>query len=264
MRLTCLKCGYQIELAGFAAGARVTCSCGEDYTCPEVHDTGVRPSARAAEQSRSRAFRAAGLVRNFGGFALALACFGILFFPLAIAGVVLGAYVLVVLRGPVGRYSGRRSAIIAVALGSVVAVTGITLTCSWVEQRREQRLADLRQTASEDLRALLRAERLFRAGHDTFGTFKEFRFTPPHGQYTIYLSDDDVISAVRDDRTITDPLPSGANPAVSEDAFTAVAVASIYGDERLDVWVIDDSGHLRELADGASDPAEPSESSPEE
>ena len=69
VRLTCLKCGHQFELAvnGGGTGLRVNCVCGQDYSYPEVVNTGIRPNERAAERSRSRAFRAAGLVKNIGG-----------------------------------------------------------------------------------------------------------------------------------------------------------------------------------------------------
>lgn len=244
MRLTCLKCGHQIELVSVPAGVRVSCPCGQEHTYPEVHNTGIRPSDRAAERSRLRAFRAAGLVKNFGGFALGLSVLGILCYPLGLIGAAVGLYVLTMLRGPVSRYSGRRAAAAAVALGCVVFVVGTWLTYMWFETRREARALAMQQSATDDLRALFRSERLFRVGSDTYGSFKEFHFSPLYGSYTIYLAPDDFIAGVRDNKTIVDPLPEGLQPAVSEDSFTAVAVGNLDSDAELDVWVLNDTGTI--------------------
>lgn len=249
MRLTCLRCGHQTELATAPAGMRVACTCGQEYSYPEVHNTGIRPSERAAERSRSRAFRAAGLVKNIGGFAFGLAALGILFFPLGLAGAALGLYVLTMLRGPVGRYSGRHAAMGAVALGTLVFALGAGFTYSWVQGRRQARIDTLQQSASEDLRALLRAERLFRAGSDTYGTFKELRFTPTHGRYTLYLGADDYLPGKRGGEAIADPLPPDLQPSVSEDAFTAVAVANLDDDPELDVWALQHTGEMQHVQD---------------
>ncbi len=251
MRLTCLKCGHQFELVAAPADLRLTCTCGSEYTYPHVVNTGIRPSERAAERSRSRAFRAAGLVKNVGGFALGLSALGVLFFPLGLAGAALGLYVLTMLRGPVGRYSGRRSAIAALGLGVVVFAVGLGFSYSWLEARRADRVRAMQQGASEDLRALLRAERLYRASTDTYGTFKELRFTPQHGLYTIYLGPDDVRPGTRNNEPVVDPLPPDLQPGVSENAFTAVAVGNVDDDPDLDVWVLSDTGRIEHVKDDA-------------
>jgi hypothetical protein len=46
MRLTCLKCGHQVELATGPQSVRSSCVCGQDYTNPEVINTGTRPNER--------------------------------------------------------------------------------------------------------------------------------------------------------------------------------------------------------------------------
>ncbi|MBI5510751.1 MAG: hypothetical protein HY903_18480 [Deltaproteobacteria bacterium] len=227
--------------------------CGQEHTYPEVLNTGVRPSAAAAERSRSRAFRAAGLVKNIGGFALGLAFLGILFFPLALAGAAGGVYVLTMLRGPVGRYSGRRSAIVAVVVGISVFLAEGVFAVRYVKERHRQRLEALQTAVDDDLRALLRAERLYRADNDTYGTFKEFRFKPRQGKYTLYLGLDDFVGAERDGEKVVDPLPVGLVPAVSESSFTAMAVANIDGDGFLDVWTINDRGTVAHLQDDVED-----------
>ncbi|MEK7703732.1 MAG: hypothetical protein AAB426_02140 [Myxococcota bacterium] len=249
MRLTCLKCGHQIELATGESPLRVSCVCGEDYTNPNVINTGTRPNERAAERSRSKAFRAAGLVKNLGGFAFGIALLGILFFPVALVGAGVGIYVLTMVRGPAGRYSGRRQAALAVLIGASVFVAEGALALSWVAGRRHQRLAAVQASASEDLRGLLRAERLYRAMNDTYGTFHEFRFESRYGLYTLYLGPDDHLPARRDDRSMVDPLPDDVVPGVSEDAFTAVAVANLDSDAALDVWQLDERGEVQHVAD---------------
>ena len=253
MRLTCLKCGYQMELAygnGTASGA---CICGQEYVYPQVVDTGTKPNARAAERSRYRAFRAAGLVKNIGGFALGIVCLGILCFPMAIIGAAVGLYVLTMVRGPVGRYSGRTQAAWAVVLGISIFVGEGMFFMSWLKERRHDEISNIQATANDDLRELLRAERLYRATHDTFGTFQDFHFQPRYGLYTIYLSPTDVTAAIRNDQQITDPLPQALHPLVDENSFLAVAVANLDNDEDLDIWTLTANGDIVHEHDDAKD-----------
>jgi hypothetical protein len=262
LRLTCLKCGHQFELATGPHSSRIPCVCGQDFTYPEVLNTGTQPSEAAAERSRSKAFRAAGLVKNIGAFALGIALLGVLFFPLGVVGACIGVYVLTMMRGPLGRYSGRTAAVGAVAIGISVFLAEGSLAMSYLKERQRQRLESFQAAADDDLRALLRAERLFRADNDTYGTFKEFRFTPRQGKYTLYLGPDDYIPANREREKIVDPLPTGVVAAVSEGAFTAVAVANIDGDPFLDVWTINDHGEVIHLQDDIGDTATPSVAAP--
>ena len=266
MRLTCLKCGHQFELATGPHSSRIPCVCGQDYSYPEVLNTGIQPSEAAAERSRSRAFRAAGLVKNIGGFAFGIAALGVLFFPLGLVGAVIGVYVITMLRGAVGRYSGRKQAAAAVVIGISVFMVEGSLVMRYFKEKQRERLESLQVAADDDLRALLRTERMFRADNDTYGTFKEFRFTPRQGKYTLYLGPDDYIAAKRDGEKVVDPLPAGIVAAVSESAFTAVAVANLDGDPSLDVWTINDHGAITHVMDdidntltpGVATPGEPS------
>mgnify|MGYP001129729865 CR=1 FL=1 len=134
MRLTCLKCGHQMELGSDPQTMRLKCVCGQDYSYPNVCNTGTCPNDYAAERSRSKAFRAAGVVKNFGGFALGVSLLGILFFPIGLLGVAIGVYVLAMLRGPTGRYSG----------GGVPMMAGITR----VMPRRPASLPPMRASSS--------------------------------------------------------------------------------------------------------------------
>jgi hypothetical protein len=249
VRLTCLKCGHQFELApaGGSAGVRLNCVCGQDYTYPQVVNTGISPNERAAERSRARAFRAAGLVKNIGGFALGLSLLGILFFPLGLAGASIAVYVLTMLRGPVGRYSGRQAAMAALGLGVTVFIGEGAFAVSWYNAKRLAELRSIQQSAHEDLRALLRAQRLYHAGADTYGTFKEFRFAPQYGNYTFYLAPDDFVSANRDGHAVIDPLPPEASPGVAEGSFTAIAVGNLDNDEDVDIWKLDETGRIEHV-----------------
>ncbi len=248
-----------MELA--ASGPRVgtICTCGTEITYPEVYNTGVRPNERAAERLRYRAFRAAGLVKNIGGFALGLALLGIIFFPLALAGATVGIYVLTMVRGPLGRYSGRQHAMIAIGVGTLVFVAEGSVLWSFLAQRRAERLSAMQASGADDLRTLLRTERLYRAAQDRFGTLKESHFVPRIGAYTIYLSPDEYVAAVRDGETVTDPLPADFWPRVTNEAFTAVAVANLDGDADLDVWVVTEAGEVKHVANDVPWLPEPKE-----
>jgi hypothetical protein len=232
-----------------ASGPRVgtICTCGIEISYPEVYNTGVRPNERAAERLRYKAFRAAGLVKNIGGFAMGLAFLGILFFPLALVGAVLGMYVLTMVRGPLGRYSGRNAAIVAIAVGVGVFATESSILWSYISHRRSDRLIALQTSAADDLRTLLRTQRLYRAAQDRFGSLKESRFQPRVGAYTIYLGLDDYVAGVRDEQTVTDALPNGLHPKVTPTGFLAYAVANLDGDPEVDVWSVDDSGEVKHL-----------------
>lgn len=253
MRLTCLKCGHQVELAYGDATVSGSCICGQDYLYPRVLDTGTKPNAKAAERSRYRAFRAAGLVKNVGGFALGISLLGILCFPMAIVGAAAGIYVLTMLRGPVGRYSGRPAAAWAVAIGVIAFVGEGAVAVTWYKERRVAETLAIQDTASDDLRALLRAERLFRATHESYGSFSDFHFQPRYGLYTIYLGPTDLTAAVRDRNQVTDPFPPGVAVGVSRDAFTAAAVANLDDDADLDVWTLTANGAIVHVVDDAKD-----------
>lgn len=253
MRLTCLKCGHQMEVATGANDLHLRCVCGQDYSSPDVFNTGICPNERAAERLRSRAFRAAGLVKNMGGFALGVALLGVLFFPIALIGAAVGIYTLTMLRGPLARYSGRRSAWAAVAVGVAVFAGEGSLFVTIVRARQIQKLETTQQSVSEDLRALLRAERLYRATRDTYGSFRELAFKAPSGRYTLYLGADESLAAVRDGEEIVDPLPAVLEPGLSESSFTAVAVANLDGDDFVDIWLLSDLGDITHVANDAND-----------
>lgn len=251
MRLTCLKCGHQIELASAKPDARVSCVCGQDYTYPQVSNT-VLPDEGAAERSRRRAFQAAGVVKNVGGFALGISLLGLLFPPFGLVGAAVGIYVLTMLRGPVGRYSGRRYAIGAVALGVGVFVVGGMLVLSFFNERQERRMRMAQDGVSRDMRSLLRAQRLFRASNDRYGSFGELGYTARYGGYTIYLSPEDWVLGQQNSSAERMPLPAGLEPGVSPTTFTAVATANLDSDPALDVWILRDSGDLTHAVDDVS------------
>ena len=238
MRLTCLKCGHQFEVATGPGGYSVGCICGTEFEAPGVLDTGVEPSVEAAERLRSKAFRAAGLVKNVGGFAFGIAALGLLFFPLGIIGAGIGVYCLTMLRGPVARYSGRKWATIAIAVGASVFFIEGAVAFNWLQTRRAQEQALLQQTVKEDLKRLRRAQVLQRANHGFYGSFKDFRFKPATGRYTVYLGETEYFPGKVDGAEIIAPLPEGFAPGYGVDDFTAVAVANLDGDDGVDVWMM--------------------------
>lgn len=258
MRQTCLKCGHQVDLAVGETVAPQVCVCGRNFGSTCAIEMGVQPNVRAAEELRARAFRAAGLVRNVGGFALAVALMGVLVFPLGLLGAALGFWVLLSLRGPMGRYSGRTSAIWAAVLGLFFFLGEGAMCVTWLQQRHMADTASVQLTASEDLRDLLRAQRLFRATAEHFGQFSDLKFKPRHGQYTLYLSPTDRLPAHRDNREIIDPLPTdlppGHNPSVETSAFVALAVANLDMDDDLDVWAVNAAGDIVHVRSDAAPP----------
>lgn len=258
MRQTCLKCGHQVDLAVGESVAPQVCVCGRNFGSTCALEMGVQPNVRAAEELRARAFRTAGLVRNVGGFALAIALMGILVFPLGLLGSALGLWVLFSMRGPLGRYSGRTSAVWATVLGLCFFFGEGAMCVTWLQQRQMANIASVQQTASEDLRDLLRAQRLYRATAEHFGQFAELHFVPRHGQYTLYLSPNDRLAAHRNNREIFDALPLdlplGHNPGVQPSAFVAVAVANLDNDEDLDVWAVNAAGDIVHVRSDAASP----------
>ena len=94
MRLTCLKCGQQFELVIGVDVAAFGCVCGVAHHPPEVVDSGTQPNEDAALRSRRKAFRASGVAKNVGGFAIGIALLGVLFFPLGLLGAGIALYYL--------------------------------------------------------------------------------------------------------------------------------------------------------------------------
>lgn len=258
MRQTCLKCGHQVELSLEARTAPSFCVCGCAFGQPCVVSMGVQPSMRAAEQLRARAFRAAGLVRNVGGLALLVALCGFVIFPLGLLGAALGLWVILSLKGPIGYYSGRTAAIWAVVLGLSCFVGEGILCWHWLEQRQQANVEELQRAVSEDLRDLLRAQRLYHATTERFGSFSQLHFRPRHGQYTLYLGTNDLLPAHRKQQPIIDPLPADlpavSMPGVLPHAFIAVAVANLDDDPDLDVWIINQEGNIAHVRSDAAIP----------
>jgi hypothetical protein len=244
MRLTCLRCGHQAELASAGAGIARTCVCGSALRNPGVIDTGIKPSERLAERLRYRAFRAAGVVTNLGGFALCLTLLGALCFPLALAGAVLGAYVAFGLRAPLARYSGRRLALWAWVLGTLIFVGESWFAWRWLAERRLHRQATLQAGAVHDLRRLMREQTRLHAEHDRYGGFAELAFASSLGTYTIYLSASEVYPAQGGMLPRITDLPADIHPMLSPDAFTAVAVRNLDDDAELDIWTLQSDGTI--------------------
>jgi len=238
LRLTCLKCGHQFDVANGPGGQTIGCVCGMQFEAPEVLNTGVQPSEHAAERLRRKAFRAAGLVRNVGGFALGISALGVLFFPLGLLGAAIGIYCVTMVRGPLGRYSGRNLAIAAITLGVAAFATEGALATSYLLDRREAERLMIQQSVREDLKELRRAQIYYHAANERYGDFKDVAFEPKAGHYTIYLTRDSWVAATVDGAEKVYPLPEGFEPSVDVESYRAVAVANLDGDPELDIWTL--------------------------
>ena len=241
MLLTCLKCGNQTPCGYSTAVHDMECVCGIHHSTPIVVDAGVQPSLRLAERTRARAFRAAGVVSNIGGTALMIASFGVLFPLFGFVGAVVGAYQLIAFHGAKGRYSGRQSAIAAIIVGLILGTVGSSIWYGkWLE-RHQRELASRQSGAKSDLRNLLRAQRLHHAIEGRYGTFEECAYVAKDGTYTIHLAADELSPGIGG----AEPLPDEVKVFVFQNKFQAAAVTNLDDDETLDVWVIDQTGKLR-------------------
>ncbi len=249
MRLTCLKCGQQYELAPDNDKALDECVCGNTLEPVVEMHRGVEPNEGAAVRSRQKAFHAAGIARNVGAYALGISLLGVLFFPLGIVGAGVGIYCLTAIRGPLAVYSGKRTAALGVILGIAIFVAEGMALMSWIEGHETKRLIAMQAGVASDLKSLRRTQVLYHANHDGYGGFDDFRFKPATRGHTIFLGPDDLLPAIRDGEQITDPLPEGVSPQIGLEDFTAVAVANFDEDPALDVWIMTASGEPRHIAD---------------
>lgn len=251
--MTCMTCGSQYDVEYDTSTLPVNCECGPMMTFPEVHAAGVFPSERAAEKLRYRAFHSAGLVKNIGAVALTISIISVVFFPMAIVGIGIGVYAVATMRGPRLRYAGRSQAIGAIVLGTFALGVGGGVSMHLLKRRRMKSVAAMQQSVGDDLRRLLRTQRLYRAAQDRYGRFSDFPGRFRAGRYTLYLGPRDFIPAERNGLEIKDELPDTDEfrswcPSSSPDAFTAIAVANLDGDSDLDVWLLNDSGQQYHLA----------------
>ena len=124
------------------------------------------PSDRAAEISRTRAFRAARVVKDIGGWAFKLTLFGIVGVGLAPIGALLGLYVVLGLPKAIRPYSGYRSALMAIGVGAIVSLTQLYLAQHLMTRSDAKDVTFARSTVEEELLRLhtLQAEFLSKMG----------------------------------------------------------------------------------------------------
>jgi hypothetical protein len=165
----------------------------------------------------------------------------------------LALYVVLALKGPRRRYSGRNEAVYALILGLFVFVGEGLLAARWLGERRQQQFRLIQETAPEDLRALLRAQRWLYASENRYGGLEDARFRPRYGRYTIYMGPEDVMAGQIDGEEVVEPLPEAQEPmpAVTPESFTAVAVSNLDDDATLDLWVLTADGEIVHLTDDA-------------
>jgi len=254
MRLTCLKCGHQFQVSVVDAQLEGYgyCLCGTEHVFPDVITPGIFPSDRAAEISRTRAFRAARVVKDIGGWALKLTLFGIVGVGLAPLGALLGLYVVLGLPKAVRPYSGYRSALVAIGVGLFVTVSQIYVAQRVMVRADAKDVTFARSTVEEELHRLHGLQAKFFEEHGRYGGFAELNYVSSFGQQTIYMSLTDV-SLADDEASREVRLPSKFVPYVDKDSFKAFAVMDLDEDPQADVWSIDHHGNLAHELDDLRD-----------
>jgi len=246
MRLTCLKCGQQIELSSWEARNEpyTYCVCATEHVIPHVSGPSTFPNERAAVATRTRAFRAAGIAKNTGRVALSVSLAGSLLFPLSLLGIGMGTFVHAGLPEQLRIHSGFRQALGAIITGVLILVLQVWFLVGWFEDRSSLETGLIQEMAREELTKLHRVQMRFLDEHGRYANFSELDFNPIYGRYTIYLGHNDYVGARDDNGEIVHPLPFDYVPAVRADSFRAVAVNNLDEDSELDIWVIEDSGRL--------------------
>ncbi len=246
MRLTCLKCGQQIEISTWEARneSYTYCVCATEHVIPHVSGPSTFPSDRAAVATRTRAFRAAGIAKNTGRVALSVSLAGSLLFPLSLLGIGMGTFVHAGLPEPLRIHSGFRQAIAAIVAGVLILVLQIWFLANWFEDRSSLETSLVQEMAQDELMKLRRVQLRFHEENGRYGKFSELDFNPIYGRYTLYLDHDDFIEARNENGVVQHSLPFEFVPMVRADSFRAVAVNNLDDDSELDIWVIEDNGRL--------------------
>ena len=259
MRLTCLNCGHQVVITPQKAEEEQYsyCVCGKEHVYPDLVDTGTRPNEWAADRSRARAFRAAGVVKNTGATALWASFVGLLCFPFTLVGVAVGTYVLGFLPPPIRVYSGYRKAIAAVIIGLVGFAGEGLLMQRWLGEKTQETTSLVQETAPDEMAAVLRAQRLFFKENGRYGALNEIPYSPLYGDYSVYLSPTDFIGATVSGKEIVHPLPMNYLPYVSPKRFLGVGLSNLDDDPQLDIWMVSETGRIvHEVDDTAVDVAD--------
>ena len=254
MRLTCLKCGHQFQVSVVDAQLEGYgyCLCGTEHVFPDVITPGIFPSDRAAEISRTRAFRAARVVKDIGGWSLKLTLFGIVGVGLAPLGALLGLYVVLGLPKAIRPYSGYRSALAAIGVGLFVSLAQFYIAQRVMIRSDAKDVTFARSTVEDELRRLHTLQTQFFETHGRYGGFAELNYAPQYGQQTIYLSLTDV-SLANDERSREVRLPSKFVPYVDKASFKAFAVMDLDADPQADVWSLDHHGNIAHELDDLRD-----------
>ncbi len=247
MKLTCLHCGKQIEQARNAGSSTLPCDCGRDVTSPSVLATGIRPSSRAADRARYRAFLSAGLINDRWQSAVISAICALFLPPLAIASTIISITVLRSKAGSLARYAGYRAARLALILGLFNALISSGAYYHFYQAHELKNQRYWQKTAARDLRALGAAQSSFSSSYGHFGSFKEIAFIAPEGLYTLCMGHE-----LKKPRS--GPLKAVAAcpdlaDAASDNNFRALAIADLDGDGKLDIWSINEDGTITHVQD---------------
>ncbi len=250
MKLTCLHCGKQLELATGTANGAVVCDCTRNITIPNLKKTAIRPNARAAERALRRAFLSAGMINNRWQIALFLAVATIFVPPLAIASIAVAIAVLRDKAGSLARYAGHRQALIAIFLAIFNAILSLSGAYYFYNDQVMKNRQYVQKSAARDLRALAASENSFYSSHGHFGTFDEISFMAPEGLYTLCLADE-----IKKPRSALLKTVNNCpdESLLEDDHFTAVAVANLDGDDTLDIWAVNEDGVVTNLQNDLED-----------
>jgi hypothetical protein len=251
MRVTCLRCGQQVELQDTFKNAVVKCLCGGSIHPKNIVRTGIHPNPQAAQKLREHAFVASGMVHNVGGLAFTLSLFGILFFPLALAGTAVALYQIIHLKGPVGLYSGRRKALWSLVLGPIIFFGEGIFIYQHYQQEKVHKMFYAHVSAFKDLQRFQGLQDTFFKDTGRYGTFNDIRFESLLEEYTLYLDDHTFLPAAK---VSPHTLPDSVKPHLSHDTYQIVAIANLDSDPQLDIWAMGPRGPPMLIQDDTNEP----------
>lgn len=244
MRLTCIHCGRQFEQNISQPLVEHTCDCGRGIVFPPARETGVRPSYRAAQKLRFRAFLAAGIVNNYAHYALVFALAALVFPPFFIVSLIFSIMSLATPAGTLASYSGHKKALIAVFVGLFCAALSTGTFLSVAQDHRDTLRRQWQVTAAMDLKDLRYAQLTYKDQTGGFGSLGNLALQL-NGFYTLCLGRGQRKLANPRKITPVEECPTGS--FVESDKFLALAITNLDSDTDLDIWSIDQDGNINHV-----------------
>ena len=219
---TCPQCGNQFpeEEAG------CPCCASRSLEQPAPPTSPPAPTGRPMRTSR------------LAIFSLVLS---ILLLPLGlnIVGLILGLVALVRIRNRPGKLKGRGLAIGAIIIG---LVWNICLIIAFPSEFKRFRARAQQVEAKDNLGEIYTMEVSYFGEKNAFAdSFRAMKWAPQGlPRYSYFLPGEAIQASVGGPYQ----LPAGIKPAVSQNAFTVVAVGNVDSDPTLDVWTINDGKYI--------------------